>query len=792
MNTEIKSCPGRRLRAARGVCVPAALALLLVLPMNLYAQPRVGAAKPSEPTQAAQSVKSVVSAVSTANASEAATPDQADGSAGTTDDDSVVLNFEGADIREVIYSLASALNINYWLDPRVQGQVTVRTATPIGREDLMPVFQHILRNNGFVAVNDGKMYVISPAEEGKTRAKLKNSDVIVKPGDDEMIMELVKVHHASAQDIVQLMQTFVTPGGDVLAYPRSNLIIISDLESNAKRLAELVETFDTDTFGDLTAKIYHIEHASIDEIGSELTSVLDSYQALQSGSGVYMIPLPRLNSIAVIAADPEVFVNVEYWLATLDVPSRSTTTRKVHVYHVENAKAADLAGVLNDVFADQGATVSAGGGRGRSSAAAQAGLGLGGGFGRAGGGTGGGTGGFGSQRGTGGFGSQRGAGGFGSQGGAGGFGNQRAGGQRGRGAGRAGRAGRGRSGGAAGVVGQPGALFEQEVNIVPDEVSNSLVILATARDYEQVLSVLHKIDIVPRQVLIEVLLAEITLSNDSTLATEQRLIANDGSTSNADAAAAVVDGGGTFFDVFGEEIRLTGSTAGGLVGVFTKFRDGRSVYEAVLTALASRSRVKLLSRPHLLTADNQEASLVVGTQVPIITTQSNANQQVGGSTNILQNIQYRDTGIILRVLPQVNSEGLVNMHLRQEVSEIAAGVTIQGIDSPAFTTRETESTVVVQNGETIVIAGIIQENKNTTRSGIPYLMDVPVLGQLFKRDSETTRRTELVALITPYVVRDREEAQSVTEEFKRRVDNVLTEIGPDIDTGESRHTFIMH
>lgn len=687
------------------------------------------------------------------------------------DDESVVLNFEGADIREVIYSLATALDINYWLDPRVQGQVTVRTSSPIARDDLFPVFHHILRNNGYVAVNDGEMYVITQAEDGKTRVAVPGRTPEDLRREDHFVMELVKVKHVSAQELATLIETFVSPGGDVIAYPRSNLVIVSDLASNAARLVELVSTFDTDAFGDLSAKVYRIEHASIEEISEELVAILDSYQLINTDSGLYVIPLVRLDSIAVISFDPDVFANVEHWLKTLDVPAESGSLRQVHVYAVENTKAVDLADILNEVFADQGARVGTGG-RGTSGAAAEAGLGLGGGLGSSRSRDGGGSGGLGSARGQ-----DR--------------GTQSRSGRQGRStrSTTGGLASRSRAGGGA-LVGTPGSLFEQEVSIVADEITNTLVILATPRDRAVVLEVIRQLDIVPRQVLVEVLLAEITLSNDREFGSEQALNSADPS-----VAAATGDTGGTFFDLFGEEIRLTGSaggTTGGIIGTFTHFRDGKAVYEAVLTALATQSRVKLLSRPHILTADNQEASILIGNEVPIITQQTDSDVQTEGSTRILQNVQYRDTGIIVRVLPQVNSEGLVNMRIAQEVSEIGDDtVQIEGITSPTFTTRETETTVVVQSGETIVIGGIIQENKRSSRAGVPYLMDIPVFGQLFRRDDENLRRTELIALITPYVVRDREEAKSVTEEFKGRVEHVLRELEAQEEESGIHHTVIL-
>ncbi len=170
-----------------------------------------------------------------------------------------------------------------------------------------------------------------------------------------------------------------------------------------------------------------------------------------------------------------------------------------------------------------------------------------------------------------------------------------------------------------------------------------------------------------------------------------------------------------------------------------------------------------------MTADNHEAHILVGNEVPIITTQSNQiGVQVNNNTNILQNIQYRDTGVIMTVLPQVNSEGLVNMQIRQEVSQIASATT-GGIASPTFSTRESETTVVVQSGETIIIGGIIDDTVDRSRTGIPYLMDIPVIGRAFRVDTDNVKRTELVVLLTPHVVRDRQESRSATEAFLSRL-----------------------
>jgi len=216
-------------------------------------------------------------------------------------------------------------------------------------------------------------------------------------------------------------------------------------------------------------------------------------------------------------------------------------------------------------------------------------------------------------------------------------------------------------------------------------------------------------------------------------------------------------------------------------------------YSVTLDAIARKNKLKILSRPHILTADNQEARILVGQEVPILTSQSASGVQgTTGQTQILQSVQYRDTGVVINVTPQVNSEGLVNMLVSEEVSEISsAAQSVQEISSPTFTTREAQTTVVVQGGETVVIGGIISEAKTDTKSGVPYLMDVPVLGQLFRGHSDSTRRTELIILITPYVVRDRQEARTVTTQFKARVDDVLRELNIKETDASNGHTVIV-
>ncbi len=732
-------------------------------------------------------------------------------------EDSVVLNFEGADIREVIHSLADALNINYQIDPRIQGQVTIRTTGTIAKEDLFPVFHRILRSNGISAVQVGDIWQIIPVAEAKTKAIIPKSpsEVSSSKRQDLFVIEVVRIEHVAAQEMLNVIQPFVTPGGDVIPYSRSNLLIITDLESNVARLKDLIGTFDRDAFRDLRAKVYKIEHANIEEIGQELLAIMDTYGVTPASAeerGVYIIPLARLNSVVVVAFNPTMFAEIDRWMKVLDVPPEEGAGRAVHVYAVENAKAADLASILSELYGSssskrgQQPAYTPFGTRQRGGAAAPAG-------GRAPAApramapapaavnqplrnfddfdeyaplaqfdSGGGGGGLGSSSSS--------SGGIGTSSTSSGRGRQRGRGNTGGVGTSAGGLG-GTGQGATGYVlegGEPGDIFRQEVRIVADDVTNSLVVLATKKDYEDIKEVLRRLDIVPRQVLIEVLVAEVTLDDKLQFGVEYALTqdsrngalgrivgasASTSTTSGTTTTTATTSGtvGGVASSLFDVGAAMV-SKSSGFTGILSDNRN----FAVALNALASKGKVKVLSAPHLMTADNHEAHILVGTEVPIITTQQSAvGVQTNNNTNVLQNIQYRDTGTILTMLPQVNSEGLVNMQIHQEVSAIAQ-LSVGAIGSPSFSSREAETTVVVQSGETIVIGGIIDETVNRARTGVPFLMDIPVIGRAFRVDSDSVNRTELILLVTPHVVRDRQESRQATEAFKTRLEGMRRDL----------------
>jgi len=185
----------------------------------------------------------------------------------------------------------------------------------------------------------------------------------------------------------------------------------------------------------------------------------------------------------------------------------------------------------------------------------------------------------------------------------------------------------------------------------------------------------------------------------------------------------------------------------------------------VLNTLASQSRANIISSPSLMVLNNQKASIQVGDQVPVTT---QAQQSTATTSNIVNNIEFRDTGVLLNVTPRVNPGGLVTMEVQQEVSNVAPG-TASGSLTPTIQTRKISSTVAVQSGQTVVLGGLIRENKNRSQSGLPVLYKIPILGALFGTTRNEHRRTELVVLITPRAVNDARDAEAVTNEFRRKM-----------------------
>lgn len=308
-----------------------------------------------------------------------------------------------------------------------------------------------------------------------------------------------------------------------------------------------------------------------------------------------------------------------------------------------------------------------------------------------------------------------------------------------------------------------GFLVSPDTKVFADEITNSLIVIATPSDYSFIEETVKKIDTIPRQVMIEALIAEVTLSDTMTFGLEWSL--------KTDVNIKGIKPFTRDVNLSGDAASKSGldTTKGGFTFLAT---DPTGIVRATLQALAAEDRVKVLASPHILASDNREARIQIGDQVPIATSQTLATTTPPQTTTT---IQYKDTGTILKVKPQVNESGLVSLEITQEVSDFSTKQ-LFGTDQIIISKREATTNLVAQDGQTIVIGGLIKDKTTRGRTGIPLLSSIPILGYLFGKTTDENTRTELIILLTPHVIRNQAEAKDVTSGYINRLKGVNEEI----------------
>lgn len=355
------------------------------------------------------------------------------------------------------------------------------------------------------------------------------------------------------------------------------------------------------------------------------------------------------------------------------------------------------------------------------------------------------------------------------------------------------------------VASAPGesALVSEVTKIIPDEVTNSIIVLATPEDYSLIADTIQKVDIAPRQVVIEGLIVEVTLSDNLSFGLSYSMhsdlnitgikpftnglhLTGDGSQSGS--SGVFVNPGGLAGVTPGK------SDASNSNGFTFVGYDPTGNVKAVLTALEDRSKAKVVAAPHILVSDNREARIQIGQQIPIATSTSSqvtptTETSTTGSAAVTSvvgtsTIQYKDIGIILKVKPQVNDSGLISLELSQEISSVGSSVNVGGLAEISINKTEATSNLVARDDETIIIGGLIREDTSHETVGIPLLSRIPFIGALFGSNNDIRTRTELIILLTPHVMRNQQEAQTVTSDYVNRFKEVTRE--SDVDSFVNR------
>lgn len=637
------------------------------------------------------------------------------------------LNFEATDLQEVVKAvLGDLLKESYFIDPKVTGQVTIQTSRPLKRAELLPTLENLLRLNGAVLLRSDGLYKVMPGPQA-TRGAPPVSVQRVAAARGYGI-RIVPLRYISARELHKLIEPFLPPDAPQIVDEQRNLLILTGTEQELESTMELVEIFDVDWLNGMSVGLYKLKNAEAKTLQAEMEKIFGDKDSPVSGV-VRMVPVERLNALLVVASRPGYLEHAREWVERLDQVADAVGPR-LFVYRVQNGKAADLATVLGGIF---GAEATKEGGPPAAELAP------------------------GEEPTTLDSDKSRTSETEGQMGGEkAGLGKH--------------RTGKGSKEPAVSVV------STENLKIIADESTNSLVILARTQDYKMIETALKNLDVVALQVLIEASVIEVTL-NDTLSYGVEWFFRN--STPGGGTAVGKLDLSG----VVGDAVK-TGAAAFGVPNFsYALFGDNDKV-RAVVDAIASESKVNVLSSPSLMVLDNQTATIKVVNEVPITTGQQQSVLGTGGTDNIsnipnvLASVDFKEAGVVLEVTPRVNASGRITLELSQEVTDVdRSQITSNPGGNPSFLKRQVESSVTVQSGETLVIGGLISENKSDSETGIPFLKDMPVLGGIFRSTADTLRRTELLVLLTPKAVRDEGEARAVTKEFRERLKE-LQKAGP--------------
>jgi general secretion pathway protein D len=707
-------------------------------------------------------------------------------------DSNIPFIMDNVSLTEMIEALAKQLKMKYILDPRVKGSVTIHTYGEVKPVELMPLFQTILRVNGMAMVQVGDLWRILPATaiSHLPMDPMQVTDPKTLPDDERMIMNLIFLKYTTAKEMDSLLAPFMGENAGHTPYDPANLLLIEDNARSMKRTMELIAMFDSDTFANQRMRSFEISNSRPSELAKDLDAVMKAYSATEK-SGVRFLAVDRINTLIAVAPNPGIFEEVKKWIDKLDIKAKVTTgTSSLWVYPLKYQRAEILAMAIEALYTGNTAALVMMS-QMMNASMYSAGLGNNG----TGYGGGGGGGGYGMAGGMGGYGMAGGMGGYGMAGGMGGYGMGgygMGGGMGGYGMGSYGNAyagaptnftNPGQSQPAAGPAANPDATGtylgaqaglaggQRMPHVVPNPFNNTLLIQGTAQEYEQIANLLRQLDVAPRQVLIDVKIYEVDLNNDFAAGVESFLQERGTSAATGTSNNGVTGSGN------GSNALITGlaaaqgiTAAAGPGGV--ALTAGAMVLKSkqllgLLTAQENRGRSRIISSPSIIATDGVAATMNVGSQVPVLTSQAASGVTSGGSSVFANQVSSESSGVTVSITPRISSSGVVTMMVNQQVSApqppSSSG---SGIQSPSFSNRSMSTQLTIMDGDTVAIGGAILETHTEGTGGVPFLHRIPIIGTAFGSKSMSTARTELIIFLTPRVIYDSNQLLDATDELK--------------------------
>jgi general secretion pathway protein D len=620
----------------------------------------------------------------------------------------VTLNFAGADIRDVITAiLGDTLKLNYVVDPEVMGPVTININRPVPRDELLSTLEAVLNSRGAAMVrNDGMIRVMPLRKEGKPPSAAPIvSGLTPTIGEHNGVFPL---RYVSATDMQHVLEKVLPPGQSISADDQRHMLMVQGSPTELKLAEDTVRIFDIDQLRGMSMALVPLSHAEPPAIADELKNIFTTRKE-GDNDAIRFMSVARLNAVMILSRSGNYLDEARSWIARLD-RERNPNERRVYVYNLQYAKAAQVGQKLQGLLTGIDIQFKGPGGPSGEGLAAPNGMENG---------------------------------------------DKEA----------AVRGANGRPPAPLPVAAVPVPVpvplpaappspDHNTVRIEGDEAHNALLISASARDYELIRQVLEGIDVPPLQVLVEVTIAEVALNDQLNYGVEYFINSGRGNVLLSTA-------GGTVTGASGIPIGITPP----LPGFALSYVTGNFQPRAILDLLSNVSQTKVISTPRLLVLSNQTARLQVGDVVPIIT--QSATSTITSNPLVLNNVTYRETGVVLEVTPRVNAGGYVTLDVNQSVSNVVP-TTTSSINSPTIQQRRLTSTISVKSGESILLGGLIQDIDNRGSSGIPVLNEIPGIGALFGSHTNGAGRTELILLMTPRVISNEAEARDVTASISQQ------------------------
>ena len=640
------------------------------------------------------------------------------------------LNFKDAEVDSVIGAFGHLLNKSFVIDPRVRGKISLETPRPVNRAQAFALLKTVLRQQGFAIVDLGDLYKVVPEADAKLQSGPVEIGAASARDGDEVITQVFQLNHESANNMIPVLRPLVSPNNTITAFPGNNTLIITDYAANLKRLSKVIATLDSPRPA-AEVQVVVIKNSIASDIAVAVSKLMD--EGNRGGGGgpgagsdpsqrVVVMADPRTNSVLIRSANASKLTLARSLVEQLDRPANADQAN-MRVVYLKNAEATKLVEVLQAVLSGE-----SNGSSGSSDSS------------------------FGSSRSRNSGGSMFGDSGSSSSGLSSSFGDS----DSSSGGGLGSQSGINRERGNQG----PTSIKAGGAIIAADPATNSLIITAPEPVYRNIRGVIDQLDSRRAQVYIESLIVEVKADTVSEMGIQWQFGTSRPGQNSVVGGTNFSSGGSNILSVTQNPAAL--AAAGGLnVGVV---RNGVSLFGQTFLnlgllarALEAETNSNIRATPNLLTLDNEEARIIIGQNVPFVTGQYATTNNTLSSP--FQTIERKDVGTMLRVRPQVSEGGTVKMEIAQEISAVVDTTQSAGIITNR---RAIDSNVLVDDGQIVVLGGLIEDTVEGGISKVPLLGDIPGLGRLFRYDNRKRVKTNLLIFLRPVVLRSADQAWDVT------------------------------